>query len=500
MRVLKALLTVAAVAALLPIAAGADGDLSGLCPDAASVAPPPLEFAEPVYIDPNRAGGEPVIIAAEDGSLNVSAHAGTTHAFKDPAAAGGAGDFAVGYFNQTLNWRSTDGGQTWSYVGIAGLPAGPHSATSTGFSDPGYAIDGGGNIYNIEIDLANIAVFVSNDDGQSYNVANPEVTAGDRPWIVGGDQPGEAYLYSRLPAQLWKTTTGGITWTPQSVGLPVYGQLFRDPLDPDTFIGPRGGSAAQGFSISTDDGRTWRTVPGPEFASAGDQIFAPIDVDKADGTVYMAQGNGYSGANDRTADGRLEFNWYDRERGEWGLSAPQRLPIPEGDVLWTWMVAGEDGRVALAWYQSPKEGVEAGGANEFYVYVAQTTNAQGTDCDGDGVFTEGVDLPPQWTVANASGRPIAVGEVCLQGTACNASTNFVAGDRRLGDFFQMNYDRAGRLVIASGDTMLRSLTGGPKPVSNPVFIGQSAGASMLETPLPVRETRCLAGLPICGAR
>jgi hypothetical protein len=85
--------------------------------------------------------------------------------------------------------------------------------------------------------------------------------------------------------------------------------------------------------------------------------------------------------------------------------------------------------------------------------------------------------------------------VCLDGTTCNANTNFRNGDRRLGDFFQINYDRDGRLVIASGDTMLKTADGGPKPVANPIFIGQTGGALMLEEPLETRETRCLANLP-----
>src|SRR3712207_4378485 len=189
MRLLKTVLAIAVLAALVPVATSAANDG---CPD---VAPPPLEFGAPVYVDPTRAGGEPVIIAAEDGSLNMSAHAGTTHAYKDPKALAGVGDFAVGYYNQTLNWRSTDAGKTWSYVGTAGLHEGPHSALSTGFSDPGYAMDKNGNLYNVEIDLANIAVFVSNDDGQSWNLSNPQITAGDRPWMVAGDEPNEAFLY-----------------------------------------------------------------------------------------------------------------------------------------------------------------------------------------------------------------------------------------------------------------------------------------------------------------
>ena len=194
---LKLILVGVLFAGLLPLAGSAQSAVK--CP---SVRPPKLGFGKPLFIDKNRAGGEPVSVVAQDGSITVSAHAGTTHVYKNPEAAGGVGDFAGSYYNQTLNWRSEDGGESWQYIGLAGSPVGPHSGTSTGFSDPDLAIDGGGNLYNTEIDLANVAVFASPDDGQSWPTANPAAASGDRPWLTGGDEDGEVFLYVNQPKQL----------------------------------------------------------------------------------------------------------------------------------------------------------------------------------------------------------------------------------------------------------------------------------------------------------
>src|SRR5712692_6756792 len=142
----RSLLVVALAAIVLPGATETAQSVAVSCP-AAPIAKP-LKFTAPTYIDTNRAGGEPVSVVAPDGSIIVSAHAGTTHVFKDPNALPGAPDFVVGYFNQTLNWRSTDGGTTWTYVGLYGNQDGPHSLTSTGFSDPALTIDAAGKIYN----------------------------------------------------------------------------------------------------------------------------------------------------------------------------------------------------------------------------------------------------------------------------------------------------------------------------------------------------------------
>jgi hypothetical protein len=419
---------------------------------------------------------------AQDGSLSVSAHAGTTHIYKDPAAAAGVSDFAVDYWNQTLNWRSSDSGRTWQFVGFAGQRMGPHTATSTGFSDPDFAMDAGGRIYNTEIDLANVAVYSSLDDGQSYAVGSPLVSAGDRPWLTGGEAD-EVYLYINLPKQLWRSTNGGLTWSLLPTP-PVNAKILVDPLNPTSgLIGPVGRDE---IAISADKGQTWKRHPGAKLGK-DTNFFGVTAVDKA-GNVYKVAAGGYERATDTAANGQVTFNYFDRKLGAWGK--PVALAIPQGDALWPWVTAGDDGRVALTWYQN-----HLGKPNEFYAYAAYTTNGTGTTVtcsDGSTSF-----VPPQFSVANASGRPIHKGAICLSGTTCNLETDFVNGDRRLGDFFTINHDAAGKLFIATADTMLKSPTGGPKPVANPLFIRQSTGDPLLVNPPPTRKTRCLFPLPSC---
>ncbi len=457
------------------------------------LAPPPLTFDDRVVIDPDRAGGEPVSVVAQDGSISVSAHAGTTHVYKDPQALGGIDDFAVGYSNQTLNWRSADGGRTWDYVGLAGLNTGPHSATSTGFSDPDYAIDQAGTIYNVEINLVNNSVFSSMDDGQSYTLANPEVTPGDRPWLAA-NEPGEVFLYVNLPKQLLRSEDSGLTWSLISTSFPVTAKPYTDPLNRnDGLIGPAGSDA---IAISADDGQTWETYQGAGLGSSVD-FFDVMAVDTA-GNAYKVAAGGYASPSDTTPNGTVTFNYFDRDLLQWGEESVS-IPLPEGagDALFPWITAGDDGRVAVVYYYNL-----ADAPDEFYIGAAYTMNGTGemADCDGDGIEEF---VPPVFSVTDASnGEPVHIGKICLSGTTCNASPSFPAGDRRLGDFFTVNFDADGRLFIASGDTTLPSATGGPKPVSNPIFIAAGEGVAPLITePLVTRETRCLfgtAGTPLCN--
>jgi len=286
---------------------------------------------------------------------------------------------------------------------------------------------------------------------------------------------------------------------------PVTSKSVPDPLNPDNgLIGP---VDLGGFAISGDDAQTWDTYRfGPEGDEGGrnifgksTQFFGVVAADNA-GNVYQAAAGGYEDSHDETPDGEVTFAYYERETGR---TNQQRIniPIPEGDALWPWIVAGDDGRVAVVWYQNL-----AGHPDEFYIFAAVTHNATGkVECKNGATKFE----PPKWTVQNVSGRPVHVGRICLSGTTCNAENDFDAGDRRLGDFFTVNFDLNGNLIIASGDTTLRggltdlanAVTGeegeggeeeegeSKKPVGNPIFIRQTSGDRMLAEPIQPRETR-----------
>ena len=299
---------------------------------------------------------------------------------------------------------------------------------------------------------------------------------GDRPWLAALEKD-EVFLYiNSLPKSFWRSTDGGITWSLISTSPPFNGDFHPDPRNPnDGLIGPVG---TYGAAISADDGRTWELHYGANTGSnTGFNGIATVGIDRA-GHIYQAA----------AGSGEVSFSAFNRDTKTWG----PRVDIPHpagGDTLWPWIVAGDDGRVAMTWYQTLP-----GKPDEYYVYASYTLNARGTvaQCsDGSTVF-----IPPQFSTANASGRMIHKGQICLQGTICNADLG-EGGDRRLGDFFTINFTHAGEIFIASGDTMLRSPTGGPKPVANPIFIKQSGGAPLLAKPDRVRPSRCLLDLPVC---
>jgi photosystem II stability/assembly factor-like uncharacterized protein len=421
------------------------------CPD---VAPPStLHFDQPVYIDQHRDGGEPVSIVADDGSLIAGAHLGTTlikpQTVPDP-------DWVQNYRNQTLVWRSTDDGATWQHIEVLPL-TNMHSPTSTGFSDPDFAKDSAGNLYGTEIDLANVSVFSSHDGGKTWPDANAIADSGDRPWLAAR---GPNVVYLRVTGDLEKSTDGGQTWTTLTDPPNAYGKLFADPTDPNGLLIARNPAQGAGVVVSRDDGQHWTTYPVPGSKRIDNTVITGVGVDK--------QGWAYEGYIQGTS---MLFSSWDPSNQQW--ASPVTIPrVGTGSrLMWAWTVAGAGGRAAVGWYELTPV---AGQTNTFdiRVYVAVTENAHGTTVtcsDGSTKF-----VPPMFSVADAIGRPIYRGAQPCTGTGCNAS-----GDRRLGDFFTVNYDAAGKVFVTTGDTQITGPAGQPDTQSHPLFAIADSGSPRL---------------------
>ncbi len=77
------------------------------------------------------------------------------------------------------------------------------------------------------------------------------------------------------------------------------------------------------------------------------------------------------------------------------------------------------------------------------------------------------------------GASIHSGSICAGGTTCAADNVITEEDRRLGDYFTVNTDRSGCMIIATGDTtLIDPVTGQPSPISHPLFLRQDSGPGL----------------------
>ncbi len=371
-----------------------------------------LAFQPPVLVDAARPGGEPVLLVTREGTLILAAHPGPTHS--SPLAGNPDTALVTSLRGENLVWRSTDHGVTWHYV--AGIGAAGARDGAFSISDPDLTQDEAGNIYHVSLynpgeGPVGLGISVSSDDGETWT-ANPLVPGGDRPWISAR---GEHEVFVATHGSIYRSVPGSQGLEYQFAGT----SPFRSP-DTNLQVGPDGAlyhGGYPGVARSADDGANWETLPGgPVGADSSGWMMAEPVFDAA-GNLYAA----YFAGN---------HLWYAVWNPSGDFIANHQVASLRGSHLWPWMVAGDNGRIALVWIGS--DAAAPSQAADWRLYAAFVTDAV-TD--------------PRGQVAIATPDPIHRGPLCQSGVGCAALS-----DRRLGDFITAAVDINGDLLIASAAT------------------------------------------------
>ena len=253
-----------------------------------------VSFTTPVFVDTVRAGGEPLVIhSTKAGDLVYSSHEGTTHLDRSGLPSSSTvGFFCPGaleptvpqpcYENHVWVWTSTDLGKTWTFR--------DEGVQYTGFSDPDLTEDAGGAIYDTGIDLANDAVFSSQDGGVTWPHGTAQCHEGDRPWLAGG-KAGEVFMTTDADQTNGSTvhtlfysnnyadscSSNGIAdigpWQ-GSGNFSGFGKGVYDPVD-GSFIEP-----AQFNNADGTVGVGYSRLPNAAAAFSSGGTFQPVEVDK----------------------------------------------------------------------------------------------------------------------------------------------------------------------------------------------------------------------------
>lgn len=465
-------------------ASAAPAAAAGSCP-----APAQLEFAEPIYVDTTRAGGEPLVFTDPSGRLMYSSHAGSTHFYTPQAANPGSGAFVENYQGQTYIWTSDDDGKTWEFRPRI-LPT--QGVANSGFSDPEFAFDSAGNQFFSEINLANIAFSKSTDKGSTWtlqNVVGAVLT--DRQWMEA-DREDELYFVANafgggtgvppgnnLGHFISKSTDGGKTFTTGVANPGGLGDIRVDKRTGTVYEANYSGGVlgVKAFRNARDGdltGEVGVVAEGVQLVSS----FAALDLDPA-GNVYI------------TWDERREG---DREPGIWFASSkdgartfsdPVRVDDGSGTAIWPWIAVGDEGRAAIAWLQAdtqlPDNDAETPGDHGWRIAVGATTTGLG--CPGGRA--------PSFTQDLATVEPVHRGTICQSGTTCQGTLT----DRRLGDYISLDIDSKGFAYVGYSDTRI------PAAVSLPGFVRQSGGPSMLAPKTaPGRTPTATTGQPAAAVQ
>ena len=463
-------------------------------PSAALARGPAVGFGS-VWVDRNLAGGEPVMVADPvHHTLVYSSHEGTTHLYRNGIVT--PLDFATNYRNQVNVWTSADNGATWQRDDLETFQ-GADPTKSNGFGDPDLTMDEGGRVYDTGINLANDSLFSSIDGGRTFDKGTAQCHDGDRPWLAGGRRDEVFMATDTLEGsngghQIFRSTDGGntcsATGVPDNGDLPNggsytgFGKLYYDHrrgqlVEPVLFSNADGDVDGVGVSVGSKDGTSFTPhraadVPGGIFAhwpaiaiDAADDMYLVWDTNERDpnrtgGCGALPPPGPADGPAPLPNSIRMVVS---RDFGQtW--SGPMTVAAPgNARVFWPWVAAGARGKVSVVWYQTDK---------------VVDPDCQPTTVSVREAQVFGADSPStaQSTVVDPVGRPIHVNStVCQGGTTCVATGQ----DRRLGDFLTNALDERGCVMIGTGDTTQPDpLSGGPRPISLPLFVHQNAGPSL----------------------
>lgn len=290
---------------------------------------------------------------------------------------------------------SRDGGATFQDLPT---PAGVREAFGI---EGDFAIDDAGNVYFADIEFAaSYQVTVWDPDGAFVrHVKWPAVPIVDRDWIRAEGDGTLYYVYNAVTTgtNVYKSTDGGMTWSPRPLFSASYGLGNAVAGRTDGELWVIGGSD-RGFTVAdytVDGGLTWarETTTGP---SGGN---FPVGAFDEGGRMYL------SGSRDDAISVAV------RERdGAWrpalNVSGPGHHRMP-------WLAAGADGAAVVAWYGTNATAIDAG--SEWYLHVALTL---------DGGRT--------WQTRIADPVPVLVGDL----------------QRQLLDFFQVEVGPDGAIHVA----------------------------------------------------
>ncbi|HET6910493.1 MAG TPA: hypothetical protein VFH54_14235, partial [Mycobacteriales bacterium] len=467
-----------------------------------------LKFSHEVVVDEQRAGFEPdiAIDSADRWYQSVPNGSSTTHSFiwtsldhgksfqmipgqiglgKPTTCPQGGGDTELQmdrkgdlFFSDLQNLSnlsnsvSTDHGTTWT-TQCASVPNSPVDrmwyAVHGNLGDPDFAIyeeyDDVVGGQNIEGNFpSNQLVEVVSHDGTNFlPVVNSKLTSGSvDPDCIGGGEVNCVTDNEGIPGNQVLAPNGDLliahTSADSNQVIISRGHLTQLP----------GGVVTASWKHYVVNASLCPDKAGAAPGVCGAANFATIAEDSA-GHFYVAFSSQKTDQGGNPIGPYLTYVVASKDGVHWGK--PVLASRDGGSNAFSWVTAGSNGRVAVAWYHANE-------TNENGHYLLDDlTHAEISVQVGESL--DALSAHPHWSVTTVSEHPIKYGPICTQGTTCEVSM----GDRSLGDFLEVNHDASGALVLSYVDDTSNTYSTGPTGAiaeNGPsVVVRQIAGPSLI---------------------
>jgi hypothetical protein len=403
-------------------------------------------------------GGEPSVVAAEDGTLFVSA---PIISYIDLATG-----ILGGGFGQGRIWRSDDGGATFTLLNRAD---GRLTDEGRGNGDTDIAVDGHGNVHFV--DLGGGVPYLRSEDGLAFTYEgelNEDGRPVDRQWVdARGDlvvatwaaQDGDPRGIS-----FTRSTDSGLSWS-EPVDL-VEDMIQLGPV----VLGPNGGvlqpyvqygSKELRMLASHDDGLTWQDVEvGRKLTTPCNNLqcpWSPTAIFPV--AAFDSAGNALLVWSEYRDDGSTSLWHAFSTDGGLTWREPAVL-IEEGNTVLPWVSGGDAGRFAISFVHAASTGDPNTGVHRWFLQSIWMFFGE------RGISAQAVSVQDE---------PVHIGSICPHGGGCGLGNVAVRSDRTLLDFFETDITPDGQLVLAWTQTS-------PEGARNPEvrFARQTGGSPLLD--------------------
>lgn len=455
---------------------------------AQSASTPAIRFGPSVVLDPFRLGGEPLMDIDSKGNIYISS--------------------IIGFSNHTsFLWKSEDGGESFDLIHVD-LPAlqRPNMTVGGGDSEiiigppaPGKTED---TVAFIDLEgLVSFGTGFSFDGGNTFvndNLfASGEAPGGDRQWGgVWRDPKGVDHYYNFFNGlssfAIVETTDYGVTWTDWARGVTPTatrsrpGPLFVDKKTGDllltwTINDADTGDGGAGFTRCTQAKVCKDVIIAKQPNLNTNNTFATGTMDRA-GNLYVAWSGIPKDDLDPAKVPTRIFMSVSRDKGDhWSKPIVATPDVPVASM--PSIVAGDAGRVAIAYYGTSVKGDPNFNSGPWYPMLSYSLDA--------------LSASPQWSRTNIGEHTNHVNPICTAGLSCAIDPNRDQ-DRNLIDFLYAVVGPKGEVLVTWNDTAHQVGPEYPKGSPFTMFAKQVSGPSLYEN-VGVLGTPDISKLPYSGA-
>jgi hypothetical protein len=353
-------------------------------------------------------------------------------------------------------WRSTDDGKKFTEM------ESPGHVREWGIGAEGdLAVDHKGNVFFVDTYIPGLLMSAWSDHGKSWEYTIPAngVVPGfdDRPWLAYSNKALYLYVNHVSHTAVYSSADGGQTWSTEGPlswdGSPLGQPYFPGHIAAHEKTGAlwvsgvvtHNDESVLGSAVSKDGGKTFTeaVITKPQREGGFSPIFTGT-------TAVDSAGNGYTTWSTYDKKG-CDVYYAASTNGGKSWHDPVKVNTGPGCATFPWVTAGGNGKIALAWYETPATKRADPGELALRTLTGQTIY-NGLELPL-AAFQDEVSDDAPWHLHVAAIRDAGAARPRIAEARVPTKTPVLLGpmDRELWDFLQLDIGPDGRVHVTYSD-------------------------------------------------